>query len=152
MDTRVVRNLINFKAAALLTIMLLIGCQTPKNNPKIAEHDLIQATAQKLIDELIQRKEMRWYRSEHLTGFHFAEAVAVFGALQLAQKLDDTPRLKALQQKYLHIPDHDKLAAFHHVDGCVIGTIPLQLYRSMGDETLKQQGLGLSDAHHYPMA
>jgi unsaturated rhamnogalacturonyl hydrolase len=112
---------------------------------KMPSDEQLSNTAALLIDDLVNREELMWYRSEVFTGFHYAEAVTVYGALQVAAQLKDQNRLKALQTKYRVIPDFDTLASYHHVDGNVIGIVPFELYKTIGDEELKQQGLWLAD-------
>ncbi|MGQ8364398.1 glycoside hydrolase family 88/105 protein [Glaciecola sp. 1036] len=98
------------------------------------------------IDDLLARESLMWYASDVFNGFHYAEAVTVYGALQVAEQLNDDVRLNALHTKYNEIPDFNTLAGYHHVDGSVIGIVPLQIYRVTGDATLKHQGLVLADA------
>ncbi len=111
--------------------------------PDVAE---LKQVGRLLVDDLLNRKDLMWYNSKRFTGFHYAEAVTVYGALQFSDKIKDKQRLKQLQKKYRNIPDFDTLAAYHHVDGSVIGIVPLEIYKTTGKNALKTQGLELADA------
>ncbi len=134
------------KTITTLAFTLIMSISLAVNAQSLPSKSELTDTASLLIDDLLNRDELMWYRSDVFNGFHYAEAVTVYGALQVAAQLGDSKRLTALQTKYLEIPDFGTLADYHHVDGSVIGIVPLELYKTLGDEKLKQQGLWLADA------
>lgn len=134
------------KKFSAIALVFMVGVGLISKAQAMPSKSELSETAALLIDDLLNREDLMWYRSDVFNGFHYAEAVSVYGALQVANQLGDKKRLKALQEKYLEIPDFDTLADYHHVDGSVIGIVPFELYKTLGDEKLKQQGLWLADA------
>lgn len=142
------RNLIIF-----ITVLMLCSCVNT-DIPKVvvkttyftqAEKDSIKNIGKLLVDDLLNRTELMWYNSDVFNGFHYAEAVTVYGALQFSSQQKDQQRLSKLHNKYQQIPSYQSLASFHHVDGSVIGIVPMELYKTHKSAKYKLDGLWLAD-------
>ncbi|HEX2584492.1 MAG TPA: glycoside hydrolase family 88 protein, partial [Steroidobacteraceae bacterium] len=78
---------------------------------------------------------------------HYAEAVAWYGALDLADQLHDKALLNELEQRFLPLTNEDRklIPPGNHVDFSVFGVVPLQLYLQTSDVRYRLLGLAFAD-------
>jgi unsaturated rhamnogalacturonyl hydrolase len=128
----------------VICIILLVCCSSslfskPKNKY------LPENTGRNLVANLLDRKEIMMYRSDFLNTFHYAEACAELGAVQLAQELHDSLLLTNLDKKYKSVINDLDTLHFSHVDANVLGIIPLTLYQWNKNPDYLKKGLALAN-------
>lgn len=102
-----------------------------------------EEVGRRLTDNLLQREHM-FYPER---GLHYAEAVTALGALWWAEAVDDRRRLGQLVRRYsVLLEDKNPLVNREpHVDQAVVGAVPLEIYRLMGETAYRRQGLSFAD-------
>jgi unsaturated rhamnogalacturonyl hydrolase len=104
-----------------------------------------QAVGLKLAHNLLKREHFL-YPSNNTV--HYAEVVAWYGALDLADRLHDKELLAGLEQRLVPLMavGHKRVPPANHVDFSVFGVVPLQLYIQTGDSRYRSMGLSFADA------
>jgi len=96
-------------------------------------------------DDLLSRSEFMMYRSGQVTGVHYAEACAGFGAARLAGLTGDSSTIAKLCKRYMKVIDDSIPNSANHVDVNVYGILPLELYGQIKEEKFYRQGMDLAD-------
>lgn len=99
----------------------------------------------KLVDDLLSRNEIMRYETDFLNTIHYAEAIAGMGALEFSGYLNDDKRIQRIMQRYDSVLSNFEQLPAGHVDGNVVGVLPLQVYLQSGGEKYKSQGLRMAD-------
>jgi unsaturated rhamnogalacturonyl hydrolase len=115
------------------------------NKPFWTEATSPETIGVKVINELLSRNELMYFRKAHNNMAHYAEACAGMGAVRLACLLENEPLKKRLDTRYRILLEQADTFATNHVDANVLGILPLELYLCMGDEAYKKVGLWLAD-------
>ncbi len=106
-----------------------------------------EAVGRKIIDDLLGRPDFLMYEleTEKVNAIHYAEACTGFGAARLAGLLNDSVTLQRLSDRYMKVLDDNILNTANHVDACVYGILPLELYIQDNNKSFLDQGLYFAD-------
>jgi unsaturated rhamnogalacturonyl hydrolase len=104
-----------------------------------------QSVGIKVADNFLKREHFL-YPDNNVV--HYAEVVAWYGALDLADQLQNKELLASLEQRFIPLMSQgNKLVPpANHVDFSVFGLVPLQLYLQTGDSRYRSFGLSFADA------
>jgi unsaturated rhamnogalacturonyl hydrolase len=105
-----------------------------------------ESIGDKVIKELLSRKDFMMYQNETVKCIHYAEACAAFGAARFAGLIGDTATLNKLEERYALDVVNKIGNTANHVDANVYGILPLEFYTCSGNEDFLKQGLELADS------
>ena len=126
-------------------VILLSNC-TQKNslNEPLSTHS-VQAISNKVIQDLLTRKEYMWYKTENVHAVHYAEACAAYGAVRFASFMEDQKSLQRLTRRYEKVITDSFPNTANHVDANVYGILPLEIYKQTKEDIFFKQGIKLAD-------
>lgn len=82
----------------------------------------------------------------------YPETCAWYGALNFSKESNDTSLIKALADRFepLFTTEKQMVPEPDHVDYCVFGSVPLQLYRQTNDQRYFDMGIAIADKQWGP--
>jgi unsaturated rhamnogalacturonyl hydrolase len=137
----------------IISIICTLSCSSKKSIYQSQEINNLSATANKIVDHLIQSPKYMLYQTPHLNAIHYAEVCAAYGAIQYLQISQQDVILDKVIDRYTNLTGDSLARQTHHVDGNVYGILPFSIYRVNKDKSYLDHGLYMADTqwtHTFP--